>query len=38
MGWPSGSFDPALEKLTSSGAGPEVGLAEASATGAWFDC
>src|SRR5919108_2242925 len=37
MGWPSGSFEPALEKLTLSGAGPEVLSAEASATGAGLD-
>jgi hypothetical protein len=35
-GWPSGSEEPAPEKLTSSGAGPEVGLADADATGAWL--
>ena len=38
MGWPSGSIDPELEKATSSGAGPDEGLAEARATGAWLDC
>src|SRR3954453_19776254 len=37
-GCPSGSFEPALEKFTSSGAGPVVLSADASATGAWLDC
>src|SRR5262245_6755486 len=32
--WPSGSNDPWLEKVTFSGAGPVVGVAEARATGA----
>ena len=35
-GWPSGSDEPALEKLAVSGAGPDVGLADAAAVGAWF--
>ena len=30
-------MEPALEKVTVSGTGPEVGLAEAAATGAWLD-
>jgi hypothetical protein len=33
-GCPSGSDEPALEKLTASGAGPPVGFADATATGA----
>src|SRR5436190_7266981 len=33
---PSGSEDPAEEKLTLSGAAPEVRLALARASGAWF--
>jgi len=32
---PSGSLDPALEKLTVSGAGPDFGVASAAATGGW---
>src|SRR4051794_10082807 len=35
---PSGSLEPVLEKFTSSGAGPVVLSADASATGAWLDC
>ena len=34
---PRGPIEPALEKLTVSGAGPEVGLADATATGGWLD-
>ena len=33
---PSGSLEPALEKLTVSGAGPELGLAAAAAIGGWL--
>ena len=35
-GWPSGSLDPELEKPTSSGAAPDVGVAAAAATGGWL--
>ena len=38
QGWPSGSDEPALEKQTFSGVGPEVGLADAFTIGAWLDC
>ena len=34
--WPSGSDEPALEKLTARGAGPAVGFADATAIGAWL--
>ena len=33
---PFGIDEPALEKLTVSGAGPLVGVAAAAATGGWF--
>jgi hypothetical protein len=36
-GCPSGSVEPALEKVTASGAGPDWGLAAAMAVGGWFD-
>ena len=36
IGSPSGSFEPALEKLTVSGASPEEGVADATAVGGVF--
>ena len=33
---PSGSFEPAELKVTVSGAAPDVGVAEATATGGWL--
>src|SRR5262245_13004932 len=36
-GWPSGSAEPALEKLTVRGTGPAAGLAAAKALGGRFD-
>ena len=35
-GCPSGSNEPALEKLTVNGTGPELGVAAATAIGGWF--
>jgi hypothetical protein len=38
IGCPSGSTEPALEKETVSGGGPDRGAAVAAATGAWLLC